>query len=67
MTKDIDNPSIRTCVNRIENRTIFKITTGHYLDLLTPETMKSLWSTKNKVTKDENVENVPPLEMTEVV
>ena len=29
--------------------------------------MKLLGSTKNKITKDENGENVPPLEITEVV
>ena len=29
-----------------------------------PETMKSLGSTKSKVTKNENVENMPHLEIT---
>ena len=28
--------------------------------------MKLLWSTKSKITKDKNGENVPPLEITEV-
>ena len=32
-----------------------------------PETMKLLGSTKSKITKDENSENVPRLEITEVV
>ena len=32
-----------------------------------PETIKLLGSTKNKVTKNENGENVPNLEITEVV
>ena len=27
-----DNPSIRICVNKIENRIIFKIKTGYYLE-----------------------------------
>ena len=40
--------------------------TGYYLELLTPEMMKLLGSTKNKITKDENGENVPHLEITEV-
>ena len=31
-----------------------------------PETIKWLGSTKNKITKDENGENVPNLEITEV-
>ena len=41
--------------------------TGYYLELLTPETMKLLGSTKSKITKDENDENVPHLEIAEVV
>ena len=46
---------------------MFKIKTAHYLELLTPETMKLLGSTENKITKDKNGENVPHLEITEVV
>ena len=33
--------------------------TGYYLELLTPETMKLLGTTKSKITKNENGENVP--------
>ena len=62
-----DNPSIRIYVNKIENRITFKIKTGYYFKLLTPEMMKLLGSTKNKISKDKNVENVPHLEITEVV
>ena len=54
-------------VNKIENRITFKIKSGYYLELLTPETMKLLESTKSKITKDENGENVTHLEITEVV
>ena len=32
-----------------------------------PETMKLLGSTKSNITKDENGENVPHLEITEVI
>ena len=32
-----------------------------------PETMKLLGSSKSKITKDENGENVPHLEITEVI
>ena len=39
---------------------------GYSLKLLTPETMKLLRGTKNKITKDKNGENVPHLEITEV-
>ena len=63
----INNPSIWIYVNKIENRITFKIKTGYYLDLLTPETMKLLWNSENKITKDRNDENVPYLEITEVV
>ena len=37
------------------------------LELLTSETMKLLGSAKNKITKDKNSENVPHLEITQVV
>ena len=62
-----DNPSIMIYVNKIENRITFKIRTWYYLKLLTPETMKLLGSTKNEITKNENGENAPHLEITEVV
>ena len=61
------NPSIRIYVDKIENRITFKIKTGYYLKLSTLETMKLLGSTKSKLTKDENDEYVPYLEITEVV
>ena len=54
-------------VNKIENRITFEIKTGYYLELLTPETMKLIGCTKKKITKDENGENVPHLEITEVI
>ena len=54
-------------VNRIENRITFKIKSGYYLELLTPETMKLLGSTESKITKDKNGENVPHLEIVELV
>ena len=54
-------------VNKIEIRITFKIKTGYYVELLTPEAIKLLGSTINKITKDENAENVPHLEITKVV
>ena len=45
----------------------FRINPGYYIKLLTPETMKLLRSTKRKIIKNENSENVPYLEITEVV
>ena len=65
--EDIDKPSVQIYVNIIENRVTFKIKNGYSLELLTPETMKLLGSTENKITKDKNGENVPHLEITEVV
>ena len=54
-------------MNKTENRITFKIKTGYYLELLSPETMKLLGSAKSKITKDENGENDPHLEIIEVV
>ena len=65
--ENIDNPSVKIYVNKIENRITFRIKNGYSLKLLTPETMKLLGSTENKITKDKNGENVPHLEITEVV
>ena len=47
---------------------MLKIKTGYYLKLLTPETMKLFGSTKSKdITKTEVGENMPSLEIAEVV
>ena len=54
---------MRIFINKIENRITFKTKTGYYLELLTPETMKLLGSTKSKITKNENGEDVPNLEI----
>ena len=66
-SESVDNPSIRIYVNKIENRITFKIKNGYYLKLLTPETKKLLGSAENKITKDKNGENVPHLEIVELV
>ena len=65
--ENTDKPSIQIYVNKIENRITFKIKKGYSLEILTKETMKLLGSTKNKITKDKNGENVPHLEITKVV
>ena len=54
-------------MNKLENRITFKTKAGYYLELLTPETMKLLGSTKSEITKNKNGENVLRLEITEVV
>ena len=56
--ENVDNPSIRINVNKIENRITIEIKNGYYLELLTPETMKLLGSTKSKITKDKNGDDV---------
>ena len=65
-SESVDNPPIRIYVNRNENRIMFKIKSGYYLELLTPETMKLLGSAENKIAKDKNGENVPRLEVVEL-
>ena len=48
------NPSIRTYINKIENRITYKIKTGYHLELLTPRTMTLLRSAKIMITKNKN-------------
>ena len=64
--EDIDKQSVQIYVNKIENKVTFKIKNGYSLELLTPEIMKLLGSTENRITKDKNGKNVPHLEITEV-
>ena len=63
----VDKASVQIYLNKIEYRLTFKIKNGYSLQLLTPETMKLLRSTENKITKDKNGENMPHLEITELV
>ena len=62
-----DNPPVRIYVHKLENRIPFRIKEKYYLKCLTPETLKLFGSTKRKITKNENSQEVPHLEMTEVV
>ena len=66
-SENVDSPPIRIYVNKIENRITFKIKSGYYLELLTTETMKLLGSTESKIAKNKNRENVPHLEVAELV
>ena len=59
--ENTDNLSIRIYLNKIENRITFKIKTGYHFELLTPETMKLLGSTEDKINKDKNGEHLPHL------
>ena len=62
-----ENAPILIYANTINNRIVFKIKTGHKLELLSKETMKLLGSTKDTIDADKNSENVPRLENFEVV
>ena len=67
MEKNIDNPSVKIFINKIENKITFKIRTGYYLEVLTSETIKLLGSTENEISKNENSKNVLHSEITELV
>ena len=54
-------------INKIPNRITFKIKARYCIEFLTSEKMKILGGTKSKITKNENGENVPNLEFTEVI
>ena len=62
-----ENLPVQIYPSKIKNRIAFKIKTGYKLELLTPETMRLLGSTKRDVDAGKNSENVPKLESVEVV
>ena len=64
---NIDNPSVKIYVKKVENRIAFRIKKGYSLELLMYEIKKLFGSTENKIIKDKNGQNVPHLEITEVV
>ena len=66
-SKSVDDPPIEIFVSKNENRITFKIKNGYYLELLTPETMKLLENTESKITGEKDSENVPQLEVVELV
>ena len=61
-----ENPPIHICINRINNRLVFKIKNEYKLKLQRPETMKLFASTKDFIGKTKNGENEPSLEVVEV-
>ena len=62
-----DNPPVQIYVNKIKNRIVFKIKTGHKLELLSEETMQLLGSSKKVIDKSNDGELEPRLEVVEVV
>ena len=65
--KVTDNPPIKIYINKIECRITFRVKGKYYLEVLTPEMMKLFGSTKSKIYKDKNGENVLHLEITEAL
>ena len=60
-------PPIHVPINRINNRLVFKIKDGYILEIQTAETMK-LFASKRKLSNTiKNEENVPNLEVVELV
>ena len=62
-----DNLLVQIYTNKMKNRIVFKIKTGYKLELLPPETMKLLGSTKKDVDQDKDGEDKTKLESVEVV
>ena len=62
-----ENAPIQVYRNKIKNRIVFKLKTGFKLELLSPETMKLLGSTKKDADKDKDGEDIPKIESVKVV
>ena len=54
-----DNPPIQIYVNKIKNRIVFQLKTGHKLEILTEETMQLLGNLKNVIHQNKDGETVP--------
>ena len=61
------NHSIKIYANKVVNRIMSKTKTECYLELLTPETMELLGSTKSKIAKYEDGKNASHFEINKVV
>ena len=53
-----ENRPIQIYPNKIKSRIIFKVKTGYELELLSPERMKLLGSTKEDTDKDKDGEDI---------
>ena len=62
-----ENHPVQIYPSKIKNRIVFKVKIGYKLELLSPETMKLLGSTKTDVDQDKDGEDVSKLESVEVV
>ena len=59
-----ENPPVQVYLNKIKNRIVFKIKTEYKLEVLTPETIKLLGSTKKDIDKDKDVKTYQNLKRT---
>ena len=62
-----NNPPVQIYVNRIKMSIVFSIKTSYKLEILSPETIKLLGSTKKDVDQDRDGGNMSKLESDEVV
>ena len=62
-----NNPPVQIYVNRIKKSIVFSIKTSYKLEILSPETIKLLGSTKKDVDQDRDGGNMSKLESDEVV
>ena len=62
-----ENLPIQIFSNKIKTSIAWEVQTGYKLELLSPETMKLLGSTKKDVDEDKDGEDVPKLESVEVM
>ena len=49
-----NNPPVPIYTNKLKNRIVFEIKTGYKLELLSPDTMKLLGSTKKDIAQDKD-------------
>ena len=61
-----NNPPVQIYVNRIKKSIVFSIKTSYKLEILSPETIKLLGSTKKDVDQDRDGGNMSKLESDEV-
>ena len=62
-----ENPPIQIYPNKIKNRIVFRGKTSYKLEMLTPETIRLLGSTKKDVDEGKDGEKVPKLGSVEVI
>ena len=49
-----NNPPVQIYTNKLKNRIVFEIKTGYKLELLSPDTVKLLGSTKKDIAQDKD-------------